>query len=262
MKQSNLNISNNKVAVLIAVRMKSTRLPKKALLIIEDQTLVEHIIDRMKHCKRVDFVMLCTSTHPDDQILLKIADMKGVLSFAGSEDDVMQRFLDAAKKVEANIIVRVTGDNPLTSPSFIDNAIDHHMKTNSDYTYTTELPQGTKGEVISISALERAHKLAENTNFSEYMTWYFIENPSFFKIEKVPVSEDMKRPHYRLTVDTPEDFELIKIIYRKMYKPGKIISLKEVIKFLDNNPALLKINSNIKIKNMEDKVNVKLKCQK
>ena len=250
-----------KVAILIAVRMKSTRLPKKAIVKIEDQTLIEHIIDRVKICKNADIVILCTSTNKEDEILIEIAKKKKILYFLGSENDVMQRFLDAANMVKANIIVRVTGDNPLTSPYFIDKAILHHIKTKADYTYSKELPQGTKGEVISISALKKAHDLAEDPNYSEYMTWYFIYNPHIFKIEEVPVEEWMKRPNYRLTVDYPEDLKLIREIYRRLYIPGKIIHLKEVIKLLDNNPELLKINTNIKNKKtvgVKD-INVELK---
>ena len=75
------------VAILIAVRMKSTRLPKKALKMVEDQTVTEHLIDRMKSCRKADKVILCTSTHPDDKVLLEIAEKKGIPAIAGSEDE-------------------------------------------------------------------------------------------------------------------------------------------------------------------------------
>ena len=250
-----------KVAILIAVRMKSTRLPRKALTKIEDQTLIEHLIDRVKLVKNANKVILCTSTHPDDEILLKMAEKKGICAFAGEEDDVMNRFIKAIEKFmpDAGIAVRVTGDNPLTSPHFIDNAIIHHQKNDADYTSTQELPQGTKGEIISMQALRKAYKLAEDSNFSEYMTWYFTDNPDQFKIEKVHIEEDLKRPNYRLTVDNPEDLQLIKAIYKKLYVPGKTIFLKNVIKLLDNNPLLLEINAKVKSKNIKDTVNVRLK---
>ncbi len=252
---------NKKVVILIAVRMKSKRLPGKALKIIEDQTITEHLIDRVKQCKHVDKVILCTSTHPDDKVLLELGEKKGIYTFAGDEKDVMKRFLDAVQinAPDADIVIRVTGDNPLTSPYFIDNAIAHHIKTGADYTSTVELPRGTKGEIISLSALKKAYELAEDSGFSEYMTWYFTENPEFFKIEKGPVDDEMKRPQYRFTVDTPEDFELMKTIYEKLYKSGEIIPLKDAIKFVDENPELAKLNEQIQVKNVKDKVNVKLK---
>lgn len=254
-------IDDKKVVILIAVRMKSTRLPGKALRIIEDQNITEHLIDRLKYCKNVDEVILCTSINPENQVLLDVAEKKGIKAFIGSENDVMKRFIDAVEKFvpDADIIVRVTGDNPLTSPYFIDNAIEHHIKKSADYTSTIELPRGTKGEVINFSALKKAYELAEDSSFSEYMTWYFTENPEFFKIEKAPVDDDMKRPQYRFTVDTPADFELMKKIYKELYIPGSIIPLKKAIKFIDENPNLMKINKHIQVKDVKDSVNVKLK---
>jgi spore coat polysaccharide biosynthesis protein SpsF (cytidylyltransferase family) len=254
-------LSNKKprIAVFIAARMNSTRLPKKATAIIEDQTLIEHIIDRMKQCKEVDEVVLCTSIHPDNKILLEIARKKGIRSFAGNDQDVMLRFLDASKQFGIDVIVRVTGDNPFTCPTFIDNAINHHLKTKADYTYTTELPRGTKGEIINVSALKKAHDSAENPNFSEYMTWYFTDNPDVFKVENILVDKNIRRPNYRLTVDTPEDLKLIREIYKRLYRPGKIVPLKEAITFLDNNPEVLKINKDIKSKDVKHLVNVRLK---
>ena len=173
----------------------------------------------------------------------------------------MKRFLDATEKFvsSADIVIRVTGDNPLTSPYFIDKAVEHHIKTGADYTSTQELPQGTKGEIISLSALKKAFQLAEDSSFSEYMTWYFTKNPEFFKIEKAPVDDDMKRPQYRFTVDTPEDLELIRQIYKRLYSPGEIIWLKEAIKLVDENPELIQINNHIKSKDIIEKVNVKLR---
>ena len=249
-----------KVAILIAARMKSTRLPKKCMLMIEDQPLICHLIDRMKASKMADAVVLCTSENPEDAVLAEQAKKKSIPFVKGSKDDVMGRFLKAAEMVKADIIVRVTGDNPLTSPQFIDDAIKHHIKTGAEYTSTKELPQGTKGEVISVSALKKAHTLAEDPNYSEYMTWYFTENAGFFKTEKAPVEEALRRPQYRLTVDTPEDYKLVKQIYRRLYTPGKIIPLKEAVKLLDEHPELAKINANVKGKDAEvrKQVNVKL----
>lgn len=247
-----------RIGILIAVRMSSKRLPKKALAMIEDQTLIEHLIDRVKLVKNADDVVVCTSTNPDDKVLTRIAEKKGIKWFRGEEDNVLKRFIDCAEREKLDIVVRVTGDNPLTSPDFIEKAIKHHLKSGAEYTSTTELPQGTKGEVINVSALKRAHELAEDPN-TEFMTWYFTENSKFFKMEKVPVDKDMKRPNYRLTVDYPEDLELIREIYRRLYKPGSIIPLKKIIKLLDDNPELLKINVHVRKGDEKNKVNVRLR---
>ena len=247
-----------KILILIAVRMKSTRLPRKALAMIEDQTLIEHLIDRMKACKKVDDVILCTSTHPDDEELIQYAEKKGIKWIRGSEEDVMDRFIKAGEREGADIVIRVTGDNAFTSPEYIDYAIDYHIEHGADYSTTVELPKGTKGELINMETLKKAHKLAEDPNYSEYMTWY-LDNPKFFKVEKISVDEGLKRPNYRLTCDNPEDLELIKEIFKRLYKRGEIIKLRDVIKLLDENPNLVKINSEVEEKDVRDQINVKLK---
>jgi len=247
-----------KVVVLIAVRMKSTRLPKKALAMIEDQTLIEHLIDGMKTCKRVDEVILCTSVHPDDEILTKIAEKKGIKWFRGDKDDVMDRFIKAGERENADIVIRVTGDDVFTSPEYIDFAIDYHIKHNADYSITDELPFGAAGEVINMQALKKAHRLAEDPSYTEYMTWY-LDNPEFFKVEKIRVDEGIKRPQYRLSCDTPSDLKIIREIFKRLYSKGKVIKLTDVVKLLDENPDLLKINAHIKSKDVRDKINVKLR---
>jgi spore coat polysaccharide biosynthesis protein SpsF len=247
-----------KIVILIAVRMKSTRLPRKALAIIEDQLLIEHLIDRIKTCKKVDQIVLCTSVHPDDKILTKIAEKKGIKWFRGSEDDVMDRFIKAGKKENADILVRVTGDDVFISPKFIDYAIDNHIKCNADYSITEELPFGVAGEVIAMQALKKAHRHAEDPSSSEYMTWY-LDNPEFFKVNKIHVNEKLKRPQYRLTCDTIDDLKLIREIFKRLYSKGSIIRLKDVINLLDKNPDLVKINAHVKEKNVKDKINVRLR---
>tara|TARA_Y100000034_G_scaffold136799_1_gene215857 strand:+ start:3665 stop:5434 length:1770 start_codon:yes stop_codon:yes gene_type:complete len=253
------DFSNPKVAILIAARLASSRLPKKVLKKIGNQTIIEHLIDRMKSCKNVDEVILCTSTHPDDKELLKYADEKGISHFQGDPDDVMKRFLGAIEGKNFDIIVRVTGDNPLTSPEFIDSAIEKHIRNGVDYTSTVELPRGTKGEIISVSALQRAFDLAEDSSYSEYMTWYFTDNPWAFGIQDADVPTELKRPKYRFTIDTKEDLDLVSNIYDALHKPGKIIPLRDAIKYVDENPDLIKINESVRVKNVKNNVNVRLK---
>ncbi|MFC2066181.1 cytidylyltransferase domain-containing protein [Chloroflexota bacterium] len=231
----------SKIAVLIQVRMKSTRLPEKAMLMIEDKTIIEHVIDRLKMARTPDVIAICTSLHKDDAVLLEVARRKGIEGFAGSEEDVLDRFLQAAHWLKADIVVRASGEDPLVEPGYLDKTVEHHIRSGVDYTSTKQLPAGVAIEVISAKALEKAQGLADNSEMSEYMTLYFRDD--FFKVEMVEVEEALKRPHYRLTVDTPEDLRLMREIYKSLYRPGEIVSLKEVTRFLDEYPELAEINS-------------------
>ena len=118
-----------------------------------------------------------------------------------------------------------------------------NLEREAEYTSVEGLPAGVRSEVIDVPALKKAHRLADNPDKSEYMTLYFKED--FFKVHLIQADERVKRPQYRLTVDNPQDIELMREIYKALYKPGEIIPLEEVISFLDNHPELVEINSRI-----------------
>ena len=246
------------VAILIAARMKSTRLPKKCMAMIEDQPLISHLIDRMKLVDNASHVILCTSDDEDDTVLVEQAIKKDIAYVQGSKENVLDRFMLAADMVNADIIVRVTGDNPLTCPKYIERAITKHIEGGYDYTSTTKMPQGTKGEIINVNALKKAHELAQNPEFSEYMTWYFTKNPEHFVIGEGPVIENMVRPNYRLTVDHAEDLTLIRVLYNKFRVNGSTPDLQEVVQYLDEHPELLSINGSVPKLQISSEVNVKL----
>lgn len=241
------------IGVLVAVRMKSTRLPKKAMIEIEGKTIIEHLVERVKTAKMPNVIVVCTSTHPDDAILIEVAERAGVKWFAGSEEDVMERFLAAARQEGVDIIVRITGDCPLKDPRYIDKAIAHLIATHADYVRVVGMPIGTGPEVFTTRALENAHSYAIDPNYGEYMSFYFWNNPEVFHIEEIECDESVKRPHYRLTVDESADIELVNEIYQRLYQGGRIFPLKEVIELLDSNPSLVEINRQIKVKWRDDK---------
>ncbi|MFH1401630.1 MAG: glycosyltransferase family protein [Parcubacteria group bacterium] len=255
--------SKNKVVILIAVRMKSARLPKKAVVKIESKSAIEHLLDRLKLAKIPKAIVICTTKNREDDILVKIAKKNGVKCFRGSKEDVLARFIGAADEEKAEIVVRVTGDNILVDPVYLDKMIKYHIKNKADYTRTEGLPSGVKCEVMSVAALKKTRKLAERPENSEYMTWYFTKNPEFFKIATMPVPEKYSRLRYRLTIDEPNDYKLLKIIFKKLYKKGeKPFLWPEIVEFLDKNPKLLEINAKVAHKDfarMKKEINIKLK---
>ena len=235
---------NLKSIITLAVRMKSSRLPRKALAVVEDQTVIEHLIDRMQLCKVPSDLILCTSTHPDDAVLIDIAKKKGIKYFAGSEDDVMDRYIKAALPEKADIIVRVTGDNIFTDPEFLDETIKFHIKNNLDYSLQEGLPIGCISEVITLHNLIKAHEATLDPENTEYMT-YYLRNEDYFKGNSLKVSSEFNFPNYRLTIDNPEDLQLIQEIFKELYVPGKVIPLRDILNLLNKKPELLNINKNV-----------------
>ncbi|HIG93952.1 TPA: NTP transferase domain-containing protein [Candidatus Woesearchaeota archaeon] len=235
-----------RVGILIACRMKSQRLPQKALLPIVGKPLIDHLIERVKSAKVPEGIVLCTSTHPDDAVLEEVAQRNAIGFFRGSEEDVMGRFIAAAEKFGFDAVVRVTGDNPLTDPEHIDLLIKSHIETSADFSKVEQLPLGANCEVISLSTLRKAHTLADDPNLSEYMTAY-LKQPKYFNINLLEVDPYLKHPQIRLTVDVKEDLQLMEEIYRRLYtEPGKIFSIRQVVELLtQREPELLKINQKV-----------------
>ncbi len=234
------------VGILVACRMKSQRLPRKALLPIVGIPLIDHLLERVKSAKLPIGIVLCTSTHPEDVVLEEAAIRQQVHFFKGSEEDVMGRFIAAAELFKFDAVVRVTGDNPLTDPEYIDRLIQSHIESKADFSKVEQLPLGTNCEVISLSTLRKAHELAADPNLSEYMTAY-LKQPKYFKINLLDVDPYLKHPEIRLTVDVAEDIQLMEEIYGKLYtKPGEIFSLRSVIELLtEQRPELLNLNKKV-----------------
>ncbi len=223
--------------------MKSTRLPKKALLEIEGRTTIEHLMDRAKAAKRPDLVVLCTSTHPDDDILVDVARRNDIEVFRGSPEDKLDRYLKAAKKYGLDFIVNIDGDDILCDPELVDQTIDHFKETNADYIAWRGFPVGAVPIGIKVEALERVCQLKEEAD-TEVWGGYFVDT-GLFEVKYLDASDDLKHPESRMTLDYPKDLEFFRAVFKKLYKSGKIIPLKEVVKLLEENPEIAKINQEV-----------------
>lgn len=254
--------TTDKIAdIFITVRLKSSRLPQKALAEVEDLTIIEHIIRRAGYLKTASNVILCTSSHPEDQPLVEIAKKHGIPYFCGSENNIVDRFLGAAKLFNPDVVVRITGDNCLFSPEFIDHMIEEHIRNGVDYTSTKQLPGGGKGDVFSHEALVKLDQLLQDENASEYLSWLFADE-EHFTVQWLDAPENIKRPQYRLHCDTPNDLQFIREVYKALYTEGGIVDFNTMIQHLDDNPDLIEINRDIKqvSKDMvESKINFDLK---
>ncbi len=233
------------VAILQA-RMTSARLPKKVLMDLGGgKSVLWHIIDRLRAAKKLDDIVLAIPDAKTDDILEEFALANNVHFFRGSGNDVLARYYEAAKKFGCDTIVRVTADNPLVDPEIIDLSIVKHQQSGADYTSNKIIhtfPWGLDVEVISFATLEKAHQAATESYQKEHVTIYIYEHPEIFKLESVEASGVFRRPELRLTVDTPEDWQLMKEIYNRFYQPGKIINTEEAIIFLDKHPEVAQIN--------------------
>jgi len=246
-----------RVLGLVAVRLKSSRLPRKALLDLAGRPLIQRLHERLQGSATLSEIVWCTSTHPQDDPLEELAHAIGANCFRGSELDVIGRFLGAVDRFGGDVAVRITGDNPLTDPQLLDLMVRAHLEQGAEYSYNDELPRGTRSEVISVAALRRCHELVQDPDASEYMT-LMLRRPDHFRVLRAPTDRpDLRRPELRLTVDTPQDYAVLRALFEAF--GGAPPALPEVLAWLDSHPEVVALNQGVEERRLDDSINVKLK---
>jgi spore coat polysaccharide biosynthesis protein SpsF len=225
--------------------MSSERLPGKVMMPIAGIPMVGILIERLKKANLP--IILATSTNNENDELAEYAKALGIAVFRGSETNVLERYYLAAKEVNAQIIVRVTADNPLIDGEFIRENVEEYWKTNNERTYLTSgisqtYPLGMSVEVFSFNLLEEAFNNAKLSAEFEHVTPYLHQNiPG--NIQIISLKRKESKYNYRLTVDTPEDFTFIKKLIED-FGCDKL-TMEQIITVIDDHPSLQSMNRNI-----------------
>ena len=183
----------------------------------------------------------------ENDILSETVKKLGFAVFRGSEEDVLDRYYQAAKCYSAEVVVRITGDCPLIDPNIVDDVIELYKKRKADYASNIDpptYPDGLDTEVFSFRALEIAHRNATTTYDREHVTAYFYKKNSKFKIANFSFHSDLSK--LRWTLDTKKDLIIIKKIIKKIKR--RPIFLKDILMILKKEPELMNINQDIPIK--------------
>lgn len=236
---------------IIQARMGSTRLPGKVLKPLQGRPILWHIVERVKAATGVDSVMVATSLRPENDILRSFCTQGEIPCFSGSEEDVLDRFYNAAKSASATTVLRLTADCPLADPELIGRLVtayraghyDHlSVATGAGSIHETQprFPDGLDCEIFPFAVLERAWREATKQPDREHVTPYIWRNGNLFKLGKLFAETDLSK--LRLTVDRTEDFEVISQIYAALYRPDRHFILKDVLAFLAKNPKLRELN--------------------
>tara|TARA_Y100000022_G_C13241123_1_gene372443 strand:- start:171 stop:947 length:777 start_codon:yes stop_codon:yes gene_type:complete len=238
-----------KIIAIIQARMNSSRLPGKVMMQILDRPLIEHMIIRVKKAKLLDEIWLATSKNEVDNCLESIAVNNNIYCFRGKEKDVLSRFETIINKRNPDLIVRLTGDCPLADPNLIDLIVKFAMENIEKYYYVGNsliptFPDGLDVEVFTAKALLKASKKSNHID-REHVTpkihKYHEKNKLNLNIGHFLGERDFS--HLRLTLDEKEDFELIKIIFEKLYPQNENFSWFDIISLLTKEPHLISINS-------------------
>lgn len=172
------------IAAIVQARMGSTRLPNKVLKDLCGRPLVWQVINRVKASRKIDKIILATTQNPNDAALENWAGENDIPCYRGSEDDVLDRFYNAARLFKADVIVRITPDDPFKDPAIIDQVIDLFEEEKLDFAYNNKpatFPEGLDTEVFSFQALERAWTEAKDPFEREHVTQYFYRHPELFR---------------------------------------------------------------------------------
>lgn len=232
--------------VIIQARMGSSRLPGKVLLPLSGKPAIQHVIERAKLIPGISQVIIATSISPIDDPLAQFCDSIDVPVFRGSENDVLDRYYQAAILYKADAIMRITGDCPLIDPVESGKVLEKFFEMDCGYVSNTNppmLPDGLDTEVFSIAALNKAWGNAKKKSEREHVTLYIYSNPSEFKIGSVLYQEDLSR--YRFTLDEADDHAFLQEVFTILKKKGQFGYLNETIQTLKENPYILKINNHI-----------------
>ena len=230
-----------RVGAIVACRLKSWRLKNKALALINKKPAVKRCLESCLKIKKANAVILATSYLQEDRQLIKF-NLKGRIKvFTGHPDDVISRYIKACNKFKIDVVMRLTGDCPYISNQIIEYMLKKHLESGSDYTRAMNAAPGTTGEIYNLSTLVYIKKKVLNTNLSEYMTWYVLNNKEHFKVNDVYLPSHLVR-NYRLTLDYKEDLMMFNILYKKLSEKGLNINLQNIFKVLDKNKKISKIN--------------------
>lgn len=233
-----------KVVAIVQARMGSVRLPNKVMKPILGIPMIELLLSRLSQSCQVDQIILATSTNKCNAPLVEHVESLGYKCICGNEDDVLERYLLAAREVGADAIVRITGDCPLVDPTLVDEAIFEFKKTGVDYlsnSWPPTYPDGLDIEVFTMDALEKTGLDAVDLFDREHVTPY-MRTPGIFKVKSVTNNEDLSAS--RWTVDEPSDFELVTYIFEH-FSPDIFFSWTDVLDLQKKEPNIFAMNSSI-----------------
>ena len=236
----------DKVVLIVQARMGSSRLPKKSLMDLAGEPLVGRLIERVKRCQNVDDIVLATPNTLENDPLEDLANCYEVNLYRGSEDDLVDRYYQAAKEFNASIVGRLPADNPMPEPSEIDRIIEYHKKSNNAFSsnlsevFNNGYPDGIGAEIIDFNALETVWRECKNPEWREHVHLNFfnyIDQKQVdikFGVGTIECPENFRRPEINLDVNTQEQYEFIKQIYDFLYHKDPYFHIIDILNWYDS----------------------------
>jgi len=230
--------------------MTSTRLPGKVLADLCGKPMLSRQLERLRLCRQVDAIVIATTVNDTDDPLVELAEREGIVTFRGSENDVLSRYLGAARAVDAELIVRITSDCPLIDAAIVDRVIETLANGHERYDYAANIlkrtyPRGMDVESFFVEALERSDRMAFSPQDREHVTSFIRQDKTgLFRCCSITDRED--NSDLRWTVDTATDLELVREIYRRLQLDRRHADYAEILKLVRSHPELARANQTVK----------------
>lgn len=244
-----------KTVATIEARMTSTRLPGKVMRKVAEKPLLQWMIERLRHVSNLDDIVVATTMNEQDDPIVDLCEKLGCLYYRGSEENVLQRVLQAAESVNADVICELTADCPVIDPQIVQEAVNFYHGNDFDYVSNCHrrqagdinfhtYPIGMDVEVFSARALKIAHQETLDPSDLEHVSLYILRHHQF-SVGTIEASGKLRRSDLSFTVDEESDFQLIQAIVNELGRDGRIFSLSEMLKFIDSHPEVAKLNKSV-----------------
>ena len=236
-----------KVTAIIQARMGSTRFPGKSLIEFGGKSLIQHAVERAKAASRVDQIIVATTTSEKDDCLADYVVQKlGMPVFRGHETDVLGRYAAAAQTFGGDVIVRLTGDDPLKDPAIIDLVIGHMVASGDTYDYVSNtilptFPEGLDCEAMVAERLQEAAAEATKSYDREHVTPFFYNNPDRFRIFNVALPFE-NHSQVRWTLDNEADLYYFRELF-KLIDSDRILPWRDVLAVVNQHTELTRVNA-------------------
>tara|TARA_R110000796_G_scaffold11478_2_gene38257 strand:+ start:162823 stop:163563 length:741 start_codon:yes stop_codon:yes gene_type:complete len=240
-----------RVLATIEARMGSSRLPGKVMLELAGKPMLQWKIEQVRNSRCVDAVKVVSATSPANELISNFCERIGCPVYRGAEEDVLDRLIQGTSEEEPDIIVQLTGDNPLISPKLIDDAVEYLLKNNVDFvsnSLTQATIVGMNVRCFKRSALLKAGQLCEDPMIRVHGGYYIQQRPDIFKIGENPVPEEYQRSDIRLTVDEAPDFELIRKIILLARSRGEDLTVENILGYFNEFHELKDVNCAVRQK--------------
>jgi len=238
-----------KRVIIVQARLGSTRLPGKVLMDLAGRPMLAQQIVRLRRCRQAEAIVIATTTNPLDDPIVALAEAEGLACYRGSEQDVLSRYVEAARMVRAEIVVRVTADCPLIDAAVTDHVVEILTAGPESCDYATNTlertyPRGLDVEALTMEALERCHRLATTEQDREHVT-SLIRRSAGDQFRVVSVKDAHDNSDLRWTVDTQADMDLMRRIYAGLDLGRECKAYPEILVWVRSHPGLSDANAGV-----------------